>query len=85
MADRHFSVLPKVGLYTLDVVTDLINGVSLLSGGNRSISKFNTPNSTPIQEDDLSIGYSSLVFNTTLNCLTPDYDVCSEDDEFHLW
>ena len=72
MAGRDFSVLPKVVLYTVDVVTDWINGVSLLTGGHRSISEFNTTYSTPIQKDDLQIENSGLVFNTTIKCVTPD-------------
>jgi len=85
MAARDFSVVPKVVLYYVDVVTDWINGVSLLTSGHRSSTEFNTTYSTPIHKDDLQIENSSLVFNTTIDCLTPDYDVCSEDNEFHLW
>ena len=86
MADRDFSLLPKVVLYTVDIVTDWINGVSLLTNGNKSSTEINTTNSTLlIHKDDLQIGNSSLVFNTTIDCLTPDFDICSEDHEIHLW
>lgn len=85
MAERDFSVLPKVVLYTVDVVTDWINGVTLLTSGKRSSTEFNTTDTTSIHKGDLQIGNFSLVFNTTFGCLTPDFNVCSEDDEFHLW
>ena len=75
MPDRHLSVVPKLGLYTLDVVTDWINGVSLLTSHNST-------NGTNL---DLH-NDSTHVFNTTIyehECLSPD--VCSQDNDIHLW
>ena len=79
MPDRHLSVVPKLGLYTLDVVTDWINGVSLLTSHNST-------NGTSLDLNNLIISDSSHVFNATIHeheCLSPD--VCSQDNDIHLW
>ena len=79
MPDRHLSVVPKLGLYTLDVVTDWINGVSLLTSHNST-------NGTNLDLNNLIISDSSHVFNATIHehdCLSPD--VCSQDNDIHLW